>query len=211
MSVTDEATNVVYDLEGSLLEVCSCDVLCPCWIGEDPDNGTCESVVAYHFDRGTIRGVDVSGLTLASAVLIPGNVLEGNWKQVLFIDDKASDEQADAVLAAFRGELGGPLADLSQLVGEVLAVERAPIDHEIIDGKGKLRVGDVISAEMHPYTGPDGSTTTLHESIFSTVPGSPAYVGKADHQKINIPEHGMEWELEGRNAIQADWKMVHEG
>jgi hypothetical protein len=211
MSVTDEATNVVYDLEGSLLEVCSCDVLCPCWIGEDPDNGTCESVVAYHFDRGTIRGVDVSGLTLASAVLIPGNVLEGNWKQVLFIDDKASDEQADAVLAAFRGELGGPLADLSQLVGEVLAVERAPIDHEIIDGKGKLRVGDMISAEMHPYTGPDGSTTTLHESIFSTVPGSPAYVGKADHQKINIPEHGMEWELEGRNAIQADWKMVHEG
>src|SRR5205085_1940697 len=127
--------------------------------------------VAYHFDRGTIRGVDVSGLTLASAVLIPGNILEGNWKQVMFIDDKASDEQADAMLAAFRGELGGPLADLSQLVGELLAVERAPIDHEITDGKGKLRVGDVISADMHPYTGPDGSTTTLHESIFSTVPG----------------------------------------
>jgi hypothetical protein len=211
MSVTDEATGVAYDLEGSLLEVCSCDVLCPCWIGEDPDNGTCESVVAYHFDRGTIQGVDVSGLTLASAVLIPGNVLEGNWKQVLFIDDKASDEQADAVLAAFRGELGGPLADLSQLVGELLAVERAPIDHQIIDGKGKLRVSDVISADMHPYTGPDGSTTTLHESIFSTVPGSPAYVGKADHQKIDIPEHGMQWEFEGRNAIQADWKMVHAG
>src|SRR3982074_1025853 len=143
MSVTDEASSVAYDLEGSLLEVCSCDVLCPCWIGEDPDNGTCESVVAYHFDRGTIRGVDVSGLTLASAVLIPGNVLEGNWKQVLFIDDKASDEQADAVLAAFRGELGGPLADLSQLVGEVLAVERAPIDHEVVDGKGNPRAGDV--------------------------------------------------------------------
>src|SRR2546421_6318275 len=85
MSVTDEATSVAYDLDGSLLEVCSCDVLCPCWIGEDPDNGTCESVVAYHFDSGTIRGVDVGGLTLASAVLIPGNVLEGNWKQVIFI------------------------------------------------------------------------------------------------------------------------------
>jgi hypothetical protein len=211
MSVTDEATSVAYDLDGSLLEVCSCDVLCPCWIGEDPDNGTCESVVAYHFDSGTIRGVDVGGLTLASAVLIPGNVLAGNWKQVIFIDDSASDEQYEAILDAFSGKLGGPLADLSQLVGEVLAVERAPISHEITDGKGKLRVGDVISADMHPYTGPDGSTTTLHESIFSTVPGSPAYVAKADHQKINIPEHGMEWELEGRNAIQADWKMVHEG
>jgi hypothetical protein len=208
MSVTDEATGTTYDLEGSLLEVCSCNTLCPCWIGEDPDNGTCESVVAYHFDRGTIGGVDVSGLTLASAVLIPGNVLAGDWKQVIFIDDSASDEQHEAILDAFSGKLGGPLADLAQLVGEVLAVERAPISHEITDGKGKLRVGDVISADMHPYVGPDGSTTTLQNSVFSTVPGSPAYVGMADHQKINIPQHGMEWELEGRNAIQSDWKLT---
>jgi hypothetical protein len=209
MSVTDEATGVAYDLEGSLLEVCSCDILCPCWVGEDPDNGTCESVVAYHFDRGTIRGVDVSGLTYVGCALIPGNVLAGNWKVAAFIDDKATDEQADAMLDAFTGKLGGPLGDVAQLIGEVVAVERAPISHEITDGKGKLRVGDVISAEMHPYTGPDGSATTLHESIFSTVPGSPAYVAKADHQKIDLPQHGMEWELEGRNAIQADWKMVH--
>src|SRR5947209_15980714 len=131
MSVTDEATGVGYQMEGSLLEVCSCDTLCPCWIGEDPDNGTCESVVAYHFDGGTIRGVDVSGLTLASAVLIPGNVLAGHWKQVIFIDDAASDEQFEAILDAFSGKLGGPLADLAELVGEVLAVERAPISHEI--------------------------------------------------------------------------------
>jgi hypothetical protein len=55
-----------YQFQGTLLEACNCDVLCPCWIGEDPDNGTCQSVVAYHFDSGTIRGVDVSGLTLAS-------------------------------------------------------------------------------------------------------------------------------------------------
>ena len=112
------ATDVGYQLEGSLLEVCSCDVLCPCWIGEDPDQGTCDSVVAYHFDKGTIRGVDVSGLTLVSAVNIPGNMLEGNWRQLVFIDDKATDEQADAMLDAFTGKLGGPLADLAQLIGE---------------------------------------------------------------------------------------------
>ena len=31
------ATTVVYDLEGTLLEACSCGVLCPCWVGADPD------------------------------------------------------------------------------------------------------------------------------------------------------------------------------
>jgi len=194
MAVAD-TTAVGYDVEGSLLEVCTCNVLCPCWIGEDPDNGDCESVVAYHFDRGTIRGVDVSGLTVASVVYIPGNVLAGNWKQVLFIDDKATDEQHDAIVEMITGELGGPMADLAGLV----------------DGAGSLRVGDFVSMNMHPYTGPDGSTTTLQNSLFSTVPGSPAYVGVADHQKIDIPAHGMNWEREGKNAIQSDWKMVHQG
>jgi hypothetical protein len=209
MAATDTAAG--YELEGSLLEVCTCNVLCPCWIGEDPDGGDCLSVVAYHFDRGTVRGVDVSGLTVASAVHIPGNVLAGNWKQVLYVDDAASEEQYDAIVAMMTGELGGPLGDLAQLVGERVAIERAPMWHEIVDGAGSLKVGDAISADMHPYRGPDGSTTTLQNSIFSTVPGSPAYVGVADHQKVDIPEHGLTWEAEKRNAIQSDWKMSFAG
>src|SRR3954467_11746473 len=64
-----------YDLEGTLLEVCDCEVLCPCWIGEDPDGGSCSAVNAYRLERGTIRGVDVSGLNFVRVVLIPGNVL----------------------------------------------------------------------------------------------------------------------------------------
>ena len=200
-----------YHLEGSLLEVCSCDVLCPCWIGEDPDQGTCESVVAYHFDGGAIRGVDVSGLTVVAVVHIPGNILEGNIRQMLYVDDAASDEQADAMLDAFTGKLGGPLADLAALVGERVAIERAPITHTIEDGAGTLTVGDKVHATMHPYTGPDGSVTTLHNSIFSTVPGSPAYVGVADSQKIDIPEHGYQWSYEKKNAIQSDWKLDYQG
>jgi hypothetical protein len=200
-----------YELEGSLLEVCTCDVLCPCWIGEDPDGGECLSVIAYHFDRGTVRGVDVSGLTVVSTVHIPGNIFDGNWKQVLLIDDKASDEQYDALVEMMTGKLGGPLADLAGLVGERVAIERAPISHAITDGAGKLRVGDMISADLHPYKGPDGSTTTLRDSVFSTVPGSPAYVAVADHQKINMPQYGLAWEESKRNAIQSDYKMVHAG
>ena len=69
---------MAYKLEGSILEVCDCNVLCPCWVGEKPDNGTCQSALAYHFDRGTIDGLDVSGLTFAVNVFIPGNPLEGN-------------------------------------------------------------------------------------------------------------------------------------
>lgn len=76
---------MAYRLEGSLLEVCDCNVLCPCWIGEDPDNGTCDSALAYRFDTGTIDGVDVSGLSLGLAAHIPGNVLKGNFRVILWV------------------------------------------------------------------------------------------------------------------------------
>ena len=200
----------VYFLQGTLLEACSCDVLCPCWIGENPDNGTCQAFVAYHYDKGEINGVDVSGLSMINVADIPGNVLTPkSWRIVLLVDDKATDEQADAILAAYSGKLGGPLADLAQLVGEVVGVERVPISHDVRGGAGTLTVGDYLSAEMEPYRGPDGSPTTLRDSIFSNIPGSPAYVSKAKYNRVNIPKYGMTWSFEGLNAIQGDYTIVH--
>jgi hypothetical protein len=38
-----DMAGIVYDLEGTLLEACSCGVLCPCWVGADPDGGECDS------------------------------------------------------------------------------------------------------------------------------------------------------------------------
>src|SRR3974390_2010053 len=107
-----------YHLEGKLLEVCDCNVLCPCWIGENADNGTCDAVVAYCIDSGTVNGTDVSGLSLALLVHIPGNILQGNWRVGLVVDDKATPQQQDALLSVWTGKLGGPGADLGNLGGE---------------------------------------------------------------------------------------------
>lgn len=196
-----------YTLEGDLLEVCDCKVLCPCWIGEDPDNGTCDSSLAYHFRSGTIDGVDVSGLTVASAVKIPGNVLEGGWRRQLFVDDRASDAQMAAIVDTLAGRKGGPLADLAALIGEELVAKRAAITFEIVEGKGTLRVGDGIEAVMEPYRGPTGAVTTLNESIFTTIPGTPAYVAKANTFRMRNDALGLDVDLRGHNAIQGSFRF----
>jgi len=85
-----------YHLEGRLLEVCNCRVLCPCWIGEDPDYKTCDTIVAYHFDKGTVDGVDVAGRTIALLAHVPGNILQGNWTAAVYVDDGASAAQEKA-------------------------------------------------------------------------------------------------------------------
>ena len=196
---------MAYKLEGSILEVCDCNVLCPCWVGEKPDNGTCQSALAYHFDRGTIDGVDVSGLTFAVNVFIPGNPLEGNWRAQLYVDERASQEQEAALLGVFTGKQGGPVADLAALVGEVVKVERAPIVFDVHEGKGTLRIGDTTEAEMEPYRGPGGKPTTLVDSIYSTIPGSPAYVAKASTFRMKNQAVGVDVDLRDHNAIQGQF------
>ena len=198
---------MAYTLEGSILEVCDCNVLCPCWIGEDPDNGTWDAIIAYHIDRGSIDGVDVSGLTMAMLAHIPGNVLDGNFRAVAYLDDKASQTQIDALLAAFGGRLGGPLEDMAKLVGETVAVVPASIDFRVEEGRGTLKIGDEAEAVMEPYRGPTGEITTLNGSIFSTIPGSPAYVSKASRYRVRNAALELDIDLEGHNAIQGSFRF----
>ena len=165
-----------YVLEGTLLEACSCRTLCRCWIGEDPDGGACDAFNAYHIDKGEINGIDVSGLTYVQVVKIPRNVLvPKSWKRVTYVDSAATDAQRDAILNAWHGRLGGPLADLNGLIGEDIAIHSAPITHELKGGEGTIAVGDKVRATMTPYKSGYGTVTTLRDSIFSTIAGAPAY------------------------------------
>ena len=192
-----------YHLEGRLLEVCNCRVLCPCWIGEDPDNGTCDTIVAYRFDKGQINGVDVSGTTIALIAHVPGNILQGNWRVAVYVSDNATPQQQEAILNVYTGKLGGPVGDLVKLVGEVVSVEKVPITFDVEGGKGTLKVGAAGYAELLPYEGATGAKTTLSDTIFSTVPGAPVFVGKAPRYMSRNDKLGINLDIKGHNALQS--------
>jgi hypothetical protein len=199
---------MAYQLEGSLLEVCTCNILCPCWVGEDPDGGTCDGLFAWHIEKGTVNGTDVSGRTFGFVAHIPGNVLDGNWRIVVFLDDGASEEQQQALLDVWTGKLGGPVADLAQLVGEVLGMERVPVTFKVEGVKGTMKYGDYATARLEPFKGATGESTALHDTIFTTIPGSAAFVGKAESYKVDLPKYGFEIDLEGHNAVQGSFRFV---
>jgi hypothetical protein len=198
---------MAYQLEGRLLEVCTCNILCPCWVGGDPDGGTCDGLFAWHFDKGSVNGTDVTGRTFGWIGHIPGNILEGNWRIVVFMDEEATDEQQQALLDVWTGKLGGPIADLAQLVGEVISVERVPIEFSVEGVKGTVKFGDAASAKLEPFKGATGESTTLNDTIFTTIPGSPAYVGKAEHYRVELPQHGFEIDLQDHNAVQGSFRF----
>ncbi len=166
--------------------------------------------MAWKIDQGSIEGVDVAGLTFALSVHIPGNVLTPHsWKAAAFVDDNATQEQQDALLKVFTGQLGGAIADFAALIGEVVSVERVPITFTVEGGQGRLTIGSVADALMAPYQGATGRTTTLYETAFSTIPGAPAYVAKADHFTRDGAPHGLpSVDLRGHNAIQGEFRFA---
>ena len=198
---------MAYNLTGRLLEVCNCRVLCPCWIGEDPDFGTCDTIVAWHFDKGTVNGVDVSGHTIALVAHVPGNILQGNWRAAVYLDDKVSPQQEQALLNVYTGKEGGPVAELVNLVGEVVSVEKVPIQFDVQGGKGTLKIGNVGYAELEPYKNATGATTTLADTVFSTVPGAPVFVGKSPRYKSKNDKLGINLDIQGHNALQSTFSF----
>jgi len=194
---------MAYHLEGRLLEVCNCRVLCPCWIGEDPDNGTCDTIIAWRFDKGKIEGVDVAGATIAVIAHVPGNILEGNWTAAVYLSDGVTPAQEEAILNVYTGKLGGPVGDLVKLIGEVVSVQKVPITFDVQGGKGLLKIGTAGYAELEPYKNATGATTTLTDTVFSTVPGAPVFVGKAPSYKTKSVKTGKAIDLQNHNALQS--------
>jgi len=201
---------MAYEIEGRLLEVCTCNVLCPCWVGEDPDYKTCDTTIAWGIENGSIEDVDVSGLTIAVSAHIPKNILiPKSWKAVVFVDDRATPEQEQVMLRLFTGQLGGAVADLAGLIGEVVAVERAPITFTVEGGKGRISIGSIVEADMAPFVGATGQPTTLAETVFSTIPGSPVYASKASRYTRDGSAHGIpSVDLQDHNALQGHFHFA---
>jgi hypothetical protein len=154
-------------------------------------------------DKGNIEGVDVSGRTIVILGHIPGNILKGNWSVRIYIDQGATEQQKEALLNVWSGKLGGPIADMAKLVGEIVSVEKVPITFDIKGASGTIKVGDSIGAELAPFKGATGKESAIHDTIFTTIPGSPAYVGKASYYKVKVP--GFNIDLKGHNAVSGSF------
>ena len=111
-----------FSVQGDYFEVCSCDVSCNCvWLGT-ATRDDCDVLLAWHVSNGSKDGVDLSGLNAVMAVHSPKRMTDGGWKVALYLDDRASAEQSEALGAVFSGAAGGHLANLSPLIGEVAGV-----------------------------------------------------------------------------------------
>jgi hypothetical protein len=186
---------MAWKVSGSYAETCSCELMCPCNLSMDhgATYDYCRVSLVFDIREGEIEGTDVGGLRVAAIADTPKVMTEGNWKLGMFIDERATDEQADKLAKVFSGQLGGPMAGLTPLVGEMLGVERAPIEiHE--DGlRHGVRVGDAIDFEIEDIVpfGVETGEPVRFSGMFHPV-GSDLTMAEAKRSQISA--FGIEYE-----------------
>ena len=111
---------------------------------------------AWHVTSGNKDGVDLSGLNAVMAVHSPKRMTDGGWKVALYVDDRASAEQSEALGAVFSGGAGGHLAALGPFIGEVAGVQPATITFEKEGGSLHAEVAGALSMSSDQVTGMDG-------------------------------------------------------
>jgi hypothetical protein len=139
-----------WNLTGSYVETCSCELMCPCNLSFDhgATYDFCRVTLVFDIREGEIEGTDIGGRKVAAIADTPKVMTEGNWRLGVFIDDQATDEQFGKLVQVFGGQLGGPMAALAPLIGEMLGVERAAIEIGHDGLRHSVRVGDAIDFEV---------------------------------------------------------------
>jgi hypothetical protein len=195
---------VAWNIEGQYFENCSCEVPCPCTVSLDlgADYDRCQVLLVFRVDSGEVEGVDVGGLTVAAVGDTPQVMSEGNWRLGVLIDDKASDEQAEKLGAVFGGQLGGPMEALGPLIGEMLGVERVPIEVSSEGGTHRAKVGDGTEIEVQdvvPWGKENGEPVRLAGAFHPA--GDTLTVANATSSRISA--FGLDFSNEGKSAFSS--------
>jgi hypothetical protein len=198
---------MAWSLKGSYAETCSCDLICPC--NASFDHGAtydyCRVTLAFDIREGEIEGTSISGLKIALIADTPKVMTEGNWRVGVFVDENASEEQADKLVKVFTGQLGGPMAGIAPLVGEVLGVERAAIDVTNDGVRHSVRIGDTVDFEIEDIVpfGVETGQPLRFNGMFHPV-GSDLTIAEAKRSNINA--FGIQYEGKtGLSTAEFSW------
>jgi hypothetical protein len=188
-----------WNLSGTYFEACNCDAACPCVFLSDPTEGECTLLVAWHVEHGDFQGLSLKDLNTAMAVYAPGNMLKGNWKAALYIDQNASEKQKDALVKIFSGQAGGAPAALAPLISEVWGVSSVPIEYETNGKKRQMRIQQIANMKVEAIQGQEGRDVVVENSPLTLIPGIPSVVAKSEQVSYN--DCGQHWSFSGKNSF----------
>lgn len=192
-----------WKIEGDYFEGCNCDVICPCIFMADPDEGFCDVIPAWN---GNFGNISLDDLNVVAFFHAPGNMLTGpKWKVAMYIDQRATAEQSDAITKIFSGQSGGFFGAAKNLFGEILGIKQSTIEFGVAGRHRWLRINDSLELDIEGIKGADQDREALVTNpAFSAVPDSDLVVARST--KNSYKDFGFEWNNAGKNGFYCKFK-----
>ena len=116
-----------------------------------PTNGSCHFLIGYRVQEGRFGDVKLDGATFVVICVYPGAIHEGNGRAALFVDERVSPAQTEAIGAILSGKHGGmPWQALAATVTTFDGPFRAKIDMTVNGTRSRFRIPGVCDLEQTP-------------------------------------------------------------
>jgi hypothetical protein len=189
------ASPTKWAIEAEFIQACSCDYGCPCEFSAPPTRGFCEGTGGWRVLKGNYGDVSLDGITLGFAAHWPKAIHEGNGTLALFIDERATPAQREALLTICSGKAGGlPFEILATTIATVLEPVYAPVHFDFNGRDSSIRFGDALNVATEPIKNP---VTKEPESV--RVDHATGFIFKsaeavsARECRVNVPGLNFEW------------------
>ena len=117
-------------------------------------------------DDGYLDDVRLDELCFVMLVDSPAVMGEGNWRLALYIDERASEAQKEALQQIRSGELGGVPAAIAPLIGEMLGTKLVPITYEANGHWRRVEVPGIMEFEVEGIVSPEsGEVLTIENTL----------------------------------------------
>jgi hypothetical protein len=151
---------VEWNIHGTQLSHCNCDVGCPCQFNALPTHGNCRAYMFMQIDRGRFGDTPLDGLRWGGLFSWPGPIHQGNGTAMVVIDERANEAQRAAIEAIAQGRETEPGALITQvfaaMLGTVLPTQFRPIELSIDPqaGTARVRVDGLLEGAAEPIRNP---------------------------------------------------------
>jgi len=194
----------IYNLEGNYFEACNCEAICPCLLLQDPTHGFCQAMVSWHIDKGNLGDLRLDDLNVVAWLHAPDNLTKGNWRLALYVDERANDQQVNAITELWGGKHGGYLEVIASLVSNVMGVRKAKIDWAEDGNHRHFHVHGVGGVDMTALEGADGKNVVLHDMPLAVAPPYPVIIHNSKH--VRYQDYGADQLVSGTNGLASPFK-----
>jgi hypothetical protein len=135
-----------WEVHAYFLDACNCDWGCPCQFNAKPTHGNCEGVAGYHILTGSYgTNIKLDGLNMALIASWPGPIHEGRGTSSFYIDNRANENQFEALSKIITGRAGGgPFEIYASTIEKLYEPKRARIKFQTKNLKSHVSIFDII-------------------------------------------------------------------